>query len=242
MVHPIIVFRYKRSVSDFRIRKAFTLIEMLVVIAIIGILASMLMPLLMSARDSAKSLSCQNNLRQFGMCLNSYVMDNNNFLPPLRYEQSDGTLTLFNQYLVPDYMNSALLECPSQVEHLTYSGWWQSHPDYGYNMRLALTNAGYKLSKIKSPSRKWALSDVWQFDNSGLGTIDESKGNYRWYPTAASSFKTQGYGGIAGRHSGFANIMHLDISVERYEIPIPLMPHLIFESMSYFDPRIDPNY
>lgn len=54
----------------------FTLVEMLVVVAIIGILAGLLMPALFSALESARSTFCANNQRQFNICVMNYTSDN----------------------------------------------------------------------------------------------------------------------------------------------------------------------
>ena len=62
--------------------KEFTLVEMLVVIAIIGILASLLMPSLQRAITTARELSCQNNLRSIGAILHNYSGDQNGIMPP----------------------------------------------------------------------------------------------------------------------------------------------------------------
>jgi prepilin-type N-terminal cleavage/methylation domain-containing protein/prepilin-type processing-associated H-X9-DG protein len=54
-------------------RKAFTLVELLVVISIIGILMAMLFPAISRAREAARNLQCKNNLRQFGIGLHLFA-------------------------------------------------------------------------------------------------------------------------------------------------------------------------
>ena len=68
----------KKSINR---QNAFTLVKLLVVIAIIGILAALLLPALSMAKSYARSVSCKNRLHQMGVALQMYVHDDQNQYP-----------------------------------------------------------------------------------------------------------------------------------------------------------------
>ena len=72
-------------------KHAFTLIELLVVICIIAILASMLLPALQSARESASTATCISNLGQFSKAYQMYATSFNDFMPALTATQAGGS-------------------------------------------------------------------------------------------------------------------------------------------------------
>ena len=72
-----------RTKQKLQKRKGFTLIELLVVITIIGILVSLTLPAIQSARASARKLSCLNNMRNVGLAVVNFSSGANSQLPLL---------------------------------------------------------------------------------------------------------------------------------------------------------------
>jgi prepilin-type N-terminal cleavage/methylation domain-containing protein/prepilin-type processing-associated H-X9-DG protein len=106
-------------------RRGFTLVELLVVIAIIGVLVALLLPAVQAARESARRMQCQNNLKQMGLAMHHFH-DTNQCLPPcaqsntanrwgwqvaiLSYLEQDN---LFKQLGSPDLTTTASMPFPA---------------------------------------------------------------------------------------------------------------------------------
>jgi prepilin-type N-terminal cleavage/methylation domain-containing protein/prepilin-type processing-associated H-X9-DG protein len=71
-------------------RRAFTLLELLVVISVVAILAGLLLPSLGQAKARAQAVKCRSNLHQVGLALQIYIGDNRDIYPQLLNDDSDG--------------------------------------------------------------------------------------------------------------------------------------------------------
>ena len=120
-------------------QKGFTLIELLVVIAIIAILAAILFPAFAKARESARRISCVNNLKQIGMGFMQYAVEYDEKFPA-RVFGSVGWM----QQLDPYIKSYQVFQCPS--ESTPQSGWiqhaWWEQQQVDHGGRLLFDMAG----------------------------------------------------------------------------------------------------
>lgn len=94
-------------------RSAFTLIELIVVVSIIAVLASLLLPAIAMVRQSARSTQCSGNLRQLSLAILTYPTDNEGKLPP-GIDSSKNWISYVADILTDDPTRRfATFRCPS---------------------------------------------------------------------------------------------------------------------------------
>ena len=203
-------------------RRAFTLIELLIVISIIAILAGMLLPALSKAKKQAHTIACSSKLKQLGLISQQYGADNSNIAPPSVIDYTDMTFTwarAFREY-APDKGYSAgddtLFHCPAD-------------PDFTKNYTVILSYAAnttlypykpaagvcYRFDKIKSPSNYVQIMDYKA--GASFDTLKTSIYYYGWGDASSQEALPQN---LLDRHIKKLNTLHGDGHVGNTKIPI----------------------
>ncbi len=136
----------------------FTLVELLVVMAVIGILAAMLLPTLTAARRKAGQAQCINNLKQLGAAMTMYLDDHDGAFPGLAsrsygYHSEDWIYWRTNASLYPPVENSPilraagathreLLRCPLDRSDADRNAKFGDTPDGAYYFSYSVTGYG----------------------------------------------------------------------------------------------------
>ncbi|MEM6853515.1 MAG: DUF1559 domain-containing protein [Planctomycetota bacterium] len=160
-------------------RSAFTLIELLVVISIIALLISILLPALRAARQAGQSVACLSNMRQIGLAMNGYTVDNAESFPIGELFSADGTdwPILLTDYFSgtgttwSDSSESDALRCPSAalpgIGRTHYGAHPVLTPRIGSNDPMASSPSGtrpkpYSINDVFRPSTVFQVADAPQ--------------------------------------------------------------------------------
>jgi prepilin-type N-terminal cleavage/methylation domain-containing protein/prepilin-type processing-associated H-X9-DG protein len=174
-------------------QRAFTLIELLIVIAIIAVLASTLFPVFAQAKRAAKATVCLSNNKQMAMAYQMYAGDFDDFTVPMYYVEGptmNSTMTTWSSRIVlPEFIeeptggliypylkSTAVMDCPEANELRGFG------PAYGMNLELTeiirvstrprVVNAmGIPFSQMQEPAQTVVFGDNAMLADEDGGTV-----------------------------------------------------------------------
>ncbi len=203
--------------TSFR-RVGFTLVELLVVVAIIALLVSILLPSLGKAKEQARIVSCMSNLKGLGLSYTFYAAENNDWYPAASayggviYGDGAGSEYAWDTILYPYYQNIDMIRCPS--DNLDRSSYYvadsvpedRRHPR-SYAMNGSVSHFGpslvspvpwpamvHKTIETTLPAETVLLADMWDSD---YGLVNSY---YHYTPNIYGDYQGS-YTGLYGSHT-----------------------------------------
>ncbi len=209
-------------------KRLFTLIELLIVIAIIAILAGMLMPALVRARGAARSAHCVSNLRQIGMAMSMYMNDSGGKFPVASvyidtdpdcwdtfevigwdyHEIRNPDNVVYDPGVLGPYLSDVnqIYRCPVSRDIQTEGG--RPFTGYAYNADHLGTDPPATEAQVRRLSETVMIADSAYFSHDPQGTFDN---NFLRAP-GSSMYDWIGPN-VHFRHNGAANVLYVDTGV-----------------------------
>ena len=209
-------------------RRAFTLVELLVVVAIIGVLAGLLLPAIQAARESGRRTQCLNQLRQLGVAASSYAADRKTFPGGMQQWNINSSVTYRG--------------IPLFVELLPYMEYKSLLANWHYDNPLLnctqgpQSNTAPVIPTLVCPSDAIAINPITDTTHGwvyGLSSYGGNGGTRSYFPplaTADGVFFTTGPGSEPNTNQR---------PVRPEDITDGLSHTLLFGERSHYDPNYD---
>jgi prepilin-type N-terminal cleavage/methylation domain-containing protein len=198
--------------GDIMRKRAFTLVELLVVVAIIAILITLMSPLVMSAAKRGRELECLNNMKQIGLAFQGYVSTytklpsavwDDHYISWLNGKLGYNKESLEAGSLFPYVKNAKLYKCPLDEGPDDPSGSGTAETLFSYTMNKTFSRRPpYSSESIESKL-------VLLIEESGATILKPSAGGEKNYGAFEGSDK------VAARHLGkTTHVLFMDMHVE----------------------------
>ena len=171
-------------------RGAFTLVEVLVVIAIIAVLVSILIPAVGKARETARMVICQANLKQIGIAETGYAGDNRGNIPTHAsydlntFDTSREWFLVYRDYLFPGRIGTLqderhiwdlgkkikVFDCPSTNEQVNYGNMAYTNKTFDY--RMATLYSKYNINASSPLAGATILSSLDRMEPDSTWIVD----------------------------------------------------------------------
>jgi len=199
-----------------RRRSAFTLVEVLVVIAIIGLLIALLLPAIASARAAARRTQCASNLRQIGLAIHEHANAHNGHFPWNVHHNNDVAQS-WMYTLMPYAQNVDVIRiCPDDPDFAARLADPAKEASYVINEYVSsdkLPDAVLSLAKLKTTSKLIVLFEAAQRPAQSAALADHVHSS-TWYSTfnVANGFvwSTITSEINPSRHAGVSNYLYAD--------------------------------
>lgn len=194
--------------SRLRVRRAFTLVELLAVLAIIGVLAGLIYSLVGSTRDKAKGAKCASNLRQIGIAMQVYAIDHKGRFPAA-YNSAEGAWS--NALTAQGYLPliNTVFQCPSDP----YSPLVPRPRSYVYCSLGMFNGSGepdnysnttyqQQISKVSRPARTFMITE-WHWNQQDVKSLNGAWASWDIVNGAAATSSV-------GHPAGARNFLYMD--------------------------------
>lgn len=199
-------------------RSAFTLVEMVVVVAIILLLSAMLFPVLETALGRAEGVSCISNMRNIGIASRLYADDYDDTIVPAMLPYGATGRISWEMTLQAYLNNRGLLLCPTDEAPRELPGVVSAPHSYGINLELAEVG-GYMGSSLKL----FGVEDP-------IGTILFCELNGERYCTYGVRYSVDGLAKVATkRHGNGANYTFVDGHTKWFRPEATETPELMWD-------------
>lgn len=197
------MIRTRTPIDSSTGRSGFTLIEILIVLAIIALLAAILFPVFAKVRERGRTTACASNMRQIGTAFAMYTADHDGWMPLITYTSQ---VCAWPDRLLPYIKSNQIFWCPSFPRGEYQPGC----PTSACDAQGCTNYHGSYQSNPLIHSSGTQPETICTHPATTIYSVDGLGGDFTMYGNTVTSIQDMETGGVRFRHSDGANALFVD--------------------------------